>query len=361
MKRLLILGATGSIGSTAIRAIREKKLPIRVTGLVANKSAEKLSALSKEFGCPFFLTEGKSDEALFDFIKNTDSEIALNGIAGAYGLTATIKCLDACLDVALANKESIVMGGDFLLSYSKEKGRRLIPVDSEHSAIYHLIGRNKRPRKLIITASGGPFFKRENLENVTVEEAVNHPTWKMGKKISIDSATLLNKGLEVIEAGFLFGFESHSIQVTVHRQSIVHSMIQMTDGSIYAQMSPPDMTLPIISAIIEENPGSDIVKPLDFNSSLTLTFEPWLSERFPLLAAAFTVLDKKRGYPIAYNAADEVAVDAFINGKIAFTDIAKVVLSVIANDFDEEIDSFEAIMEADKKARILAREAIDDL
>lgn len=359
MRKVIILGATGSIGTTALKAIKEKQLPLEVVGLVAHSSKEQLEFWSDQFHCPSLLMEGKEKEALFTFLSTINADIALNGIAGSFGLYATLSCIDNGFDVALANKESIVMGGDFLLSYAKAKGRRLIPVDSEHSAIYHLINDHNDVDRLIITASGGPFLNREDLSSVTVDEAINHPTWKMGKKISIDSATLANKGLEVIEAGFLFDFTPAKIDVVVHRQSIVHSMIQLDNGSIYAQLSPPDMTLPIIAALTDKHfTLHDIVKPLDF-TNLTLTFSSWSKEQFPLLALAFKVLEKKRGYPIAFNAADEEAVAAFIQGKIKFVDIAKVVSSTLSHSFERRATSYGEIVAIDHEARAIAQSYIE--
>ena len=358
MRKVIILGATGSIGNTALRAIKEKSLPLKVVGLVAFSSKDKLEALGQEFKAPTLLMENQGKEVLFAFIKSLDAEIALNGIAGAFGLYATLCCLDCHLDVALANKESIVMGGDFLLSYAKKLNQRLIPVDSEHSALYHLITDYNSVDKLIITASGGPFLNRLDLTEVTVEEAINHPTWKMGKKISIDSATLANKGLEVIEAGFLFNFKASNIEVVVHRQSVVHSMILKKDGSIYAQLSPPDMTLPIISALSDNHfELSNIVKRLDF-TNLDLTFTHYDPLQFPLLSLAFKVLEQKKGYPIAFNAADEVAVKAFIDGKLKFTQIAKVVEETVNHSFETTATSYEEIITIDSKARLIANELI---
>ena len=224
-------------------------------------------------------------------------------------------------------------------------------MDSEHSAIYHLL-MGKKAERLIITASGGPFRTLENLEDVTIQEALNHPTWKMGKKITIDSATLANKGLEVIEASLLFGFPPEKIDVTVHPQSIIHSMIETAEGAVYAPMSPPDMTLPILTAIIEEGSGmKDIVKPLSFSSGLSLTFSPWDRKRFPMLEYAYEALRQGAGYRIAYASADETAVNAFLNGRIGFMDIARITKEVLSSDYPaSEPDTLEEILEIRKDA-----------
>ncbi len=356
MRKVVILGATGSIGTTALNAIREGKLSAKVVALVGFSNEKKLQELSYEFNCPYFINA--SEEGLKNFLSSINADIALNGIAGAAGLFASLSSLEAGFDLALANKESVVMGGNFLFETASRLGRKIIPVDSEHSAIYHLLGDHKDVEKLIITASGGPFLRREDLSNVTVEEAINHPTWKMGAKISVDSATLANKGLEVIEAGFLFGFAAKDIEVTIHRQSIIHSMIRVENGAIYAQASPPDMTLPIVAAINDNNEKlHDVVKPLCFDD-LTLTFEKWNPLQFPLLKLAFEVLEKKGGYPIAFNAANEVAVSLFLDRKLPFTSIASVTEEVLKRDFSQTASSYKEIKSIDRRARMLAYEAV---
>lgn len=356
MRRVIILGATGSIGTTALTAIREGKIDAAVAGVVARNSEEKLKSLSEEFCCPYLIND--SEEHLKAFLSSLKADIVLNGIAGAPGLFASLASLDAGFDLALANKESIVMGGDFLLEKARSLGRRIIPVDSEHSAIYHLLQGRSDVSSLVITASGGPFLNRKDLSGVTVEEAINHPTWKMGRKISVDSATLANKGLEVIEAGFLFDMKAEDIEVTVHRQSVVHSMVRTKAGAVYAQLSPPDMTLPILAAIADgKEELLEAVRPLSFKE-LTLTFQEWDRRQFPLLALAYQVLEKKQGYPIAFNASDEEAVYAFLEGRIAFTDIAEVTENVLTHDFSGTCSSYEEILSVDSKARGLAREYI---
>lgn len=359
MRSAIILGATGSIGNTALKAIRDKRLPIIIKGLVANSSAEKLATWGAEFNAPTLLMKDHTRADLKAFLINNKADIVLNGIAGADGLFASLASIEAGSDLALANKESIVMGGDFLFSYAKEHQVKIIPVDSEHSAIYHLMANLKeKPSHLIITASGGPFLHQKDTSTVTPSEAIKHPTWKMGPKISIDSATLANKGLEVIEAGFLFSMPADKIEVTIHPQSIVHSMIQMDSGPIYAQLSPPDMTYPIISALDDEHfPLEDIVKRLDF-SALTLNFSAWDRNQFPLLSLAYQVLERKGSYPIAFNAADEVAVQSFISGQIGFNQINEIVQRTLESDWTLPSCDFASIEETDKLVRILSRQII---
>lgn len=357
MIKLLILGATGSIGTTCLNAIRKDNPGIDIVGVSAYSNKDKLDSIKKEFGVPnSLLLKDKKKEEISSFIEDIDGDIVLNAIAGSDGLFATLASLRSGKDVALANKESVVMGGDFLFDYANKYNRRIIPVDSEHSAIYNLL-KERKADSLIITASGGPFIDRLDTANVTLEEALKHPTWKMGEKITIDSATLANKGLEVIEASYLFGFPKEKIEVTVHRQSIIHSMIRTPEGAIYAQLSPPDMALPIMAAITEKKVAlEDVVRPLSF-SDLTLTFEKPRFEQFPMLKLAYSSLSGG-SYPIAYNAADEVAVHAFIEGRIKYNAIAEVVDNVLFHDFTQKAASFEEIMEIDNKARMLAKERI---
>lgn len=358
MRSLLILGATGSIGTTCLNEIRRSNPDIEIKAISCFSNEEKAKEISSEFGdIPYICLCGKTKEEILSFIHSIDADIALNAIAGSDGLFATLECLKSGKDVALANKESVVMGGAFLFDMAKSLGRRIIPVDSEHSAIYHLL-EGHEASSLVITASGGPFIDRKDTKDVKLEDALKHPTWKMGRKITIDSATLANKGLEVIEAHYLFGFEKESIEVTVHRQSVIHSMIRTKEGGVYAQMSPPDMTLPIMAAISDKHLELlNVVRPLSFDN-LTLTFEKPDFEKFKMLKLAFDVLEKKGSYPIAYNAANEVAVEAFINGEISFDDISSVTDYVLSFDFSIPSVNFEMVCDNDTHARMLAKEAI---
>lgn len=357
MRSILILGATGSIGTTCIKAITEKRLDFKVKGLVSF-SDPKTATLAKELSCPYLLMKGKKDEDLHHFLDLNRADIVLNAIAGSAGLKASLDSISLKMDLALANKESIVLGGSFLFSKAAENGVKIIPVDSEHSCLYNLIKAFPDTKELIITASGGPFYDRKDTSNVTVAEALNHPTWKMGRKITIDSATLANKGLEVIEAGFLFKFPASSIKVTVHRQSIVHSIVKVSNGAYYAQLTPPDMTLPIISALSDGNLDlMDIVKPLDF-TNLDLTFRSWDKMQFPLLAAAYSCLERKQGWPIAFNISNEVAVGAFLSGRISYDRISETVLSVLEKNWEADISSLEDIEEIMKASEEYARKEI---
>ncbi len=360
MKKVVVLGATGSIGTTFLNAVRENKISASVAGLVARTSIERLEELSREFSCPYALNTDDFD--LTAWLSSLGADMVLNGIAGAEGLKASKAAVDAGLNLSLANKETVVMGGKWFLDYARERGAKVYPVDSEHSAIYHLLKGHTGVASLVITASGGPFLGRSDLSDIKWQEAVKHPTWKMGRKISIDSATLANKGLEVIEAGFLFGMEAKDIEVTIHRQSVIHSMIRLRNGSVYAQMSPPDMTLPILAAVNEDAESLvSSVAPLSFEN-LTLTFQKWDRNEFPLLALAYSCLERKGSYPIAFNAADEVAVGLFLEDRIRFTDIAVVVeRTVEGREWTRCCSSLCQILEEDRMARKIAAEVADGL
>ena len=344
MIRLLILGATGSIGTTCTNALLSHLADeIEVVGLTAS-SSPSLPDRARLFNAPYCYADGNDWERITGFIDQTDPDIVLNAIAGSAGLRATLAVISRGKKLALANKESVVMGGHFMLDQARKSGSTIIPVDSEHSAIYHLL-KGHEAEKLIITASGGPFADREDTSDVSVEEALHHPTWKMGEKITIDSATLANKGLEVMEASLLFGFPPDKIEVTIHRQSIVHSMIETTDGAVYALMSPPDMTMPIMLALKGEgNSSCPLVSPLSFSSPLSLTFENWDSKRFPMLSMAYEALRRGGGYRIAYTAADETAVNAFLSGRISFDSISRITEKVLDSAFtSSEPESYEEI------------------
>lgn len=362
MIRLLILGATGSIGSTCLNALRKNTYDIKLVGLSANYNKEKLLSLKEEFNAPILLTQGNITSSKLDsFIDETQPDIVLNAISGFDGLFATKTILEKGIDIALANKESVVSGGSFIFDLARKNNCEIIPVDSEHSAIYDLL-KNRKADKLLITASGGPFVDREDLSSVTVEDALKHPTWKMGRKITLDSASLANKGLEVIEASYLFSFDPKKISVVVHRQSIVHSMIETIDGAVYAVMSPPDMTLPIMSAISkgrEEN--KNIVRPLSFDD-LTLTFEKPDRKRFPLLEYAYSALELGYSGPVIYNAADEIAAYGFLDKKIPFTAISDIVLSALEQKDLVSLtpSTYENVLLLDKKTRLYAMNIIKE-
>jgi 1-deoxy-D-xylulose-5-phosphate reductoisomerase len=369
MKRVIILGCTGSIGTTAIAAIRLKNLGLQVVALSAHTHSPSLFSLAKELSSKAICLTGgtcppsenglrtfSGQTGLIQMLKSVEADIVLNAIAGFDGLQATIAAIEAGFDVALANKESVVCGGTYLFNLAKEHNVQIIPVDSEHSALYELLKNRKREEidSLVITASGGPFRELpiDQFKNITVGQALQHPTWKMGKKITIDSATLANKALEVIEAAYLFGFPSSKIEVVIHPQSVIHSMIRLKDGAVYAQLGKPDMTLPIINALT--GGGENLVAPLSF-SHLQLTFDEPDFMRFPLLGQAFSILERRGSTPIAFNAADEVAVHAFLDKRCTYSQMISAVLKTMEKEWGTSVSDFTQTIEIDRKARALAR------
>lgn len=367
MKKVLILGATGSIGTSALKIISEFPDKFEICGLTAHRNEAALRSLANQYNCHNYCLTGcaDGDKALLHVIEDSHADIAVNGIAGSAGLMASVKVLEHGIDLALANKETIVMASPLVYSLAEKTGSHILPVDSEHSAIFTLIQHYGRESvsKIVITASGGPFkmLTREQLRTVTVSDALKHPTWNMGKKITIDSATLANKGLEVIEACRLFNAKTEDVIVTVHPQSLVHSLIQTKDGVLYAQISPPDMQHPILQALTWPDFYPNSLKKLDLTSSFTdkceMTFFAPDKERFPMLRLAYEAAAKNGGYTIAYNAANEVAVDYFARGAAGFYDISDITDSVLNHDWTAEPSSFDEVLETDRLARKLALEA----
>ncbi len=369
MRKVIILGATGSIGTTCLKAIKDNQLPIEVVGISANTDFKQLESIADNFKINNLLLTNSNHKnknylyfnSIKEFLSNVECDIVLNAIAGFDGLFATIESILNKRDLALANKESVVTGGSFIFSLAKKNNSKIIPVDSEHSALKALIDSHKREniKSLIITASGGPFRTLDisEFKNITLKQALNHPTWKMGNKITIDSSTLANKALEVIEASYLFDFDSKKIEVSVHPQSIIHSMIRLKDGAIYAQLGTPNMSLPIIEGIMNDYSNKQLVKPLDF-TNLSLTFEKPNYDKFPLLKAAYDILKLKKGYPTAFNAANEEAVYAFLREDISYLKLQKIVLNTLEKDFSKEIYNFEDVLEIDAKARLIAKSMI---
>ena len=364
-KKVAVLGATGSIGTCTLDLIRNCKdhngnARFEPVLFSARKNAEALELLKKEF--PNVMTVlGK--EELLKAISIAGAEITVNGISGAAGLEPSIAAIMAGSDLALANKETIVLAGHIILGLAEEKNVRIIPVDSEHSALFkliHSLGKTE-VSELILTASGGPFrnYSMEALSQVTAEQALSHPTWNMGPKITIDSATLANKGLEVIEAAFLFGFPPEKIKVTIHPQSIVHSMVRLKNGAVYAQMSQPDMRLPIHDALFWPECESSAYGSLDFDS-LFLSFEKPDLEKFPMLKLAYKVLQGPSGLPVVYNAANEIAVEAFLQKKIGFLEIPRLVSYVVDNCLPgQDYCTIEGILALDEKSRKITGELIN--
>lgn len=365
MKNLLILGCTGSIGTSALNIAREFPDRFNVVGLTAHKSKERLQELSKEFGnVPTCLTGVDSEEALERLINTCGADIVVNGIAGSPGLMPSVFVLRAGIDLALANKETIVMAGPLIARLAREHNCRILPVDSEHSAVFTLVEKfgSDSIGQIVLTASGGPFRekKSEDLPFMRPADALKHPTWDMGTKITIDSASLANKGLEVIEACRLFNISPDRVKVTVHPQSLVHSLIRTRDGVLYAQISPPDMRHPILTALTWPDFVPSSLEEWDITAGGTLNFYPPRMNDFPMLPLAYKSLSMASG-PIAYNAANEIAVEAFLNGKIAFTQIAYVTDRILAMDWNKEPVTIDDVFLFDNKARQQAKKIVEDI
>lgn len=361
MKKVLVLGCTGSIGTSTLNICRAMPEKFSVCGITCNSKEEELSSLAKEFSCKKSLTKSDGTDGIKRLIEETKPDIVVNGIAGSAGLLPSKIVLESGINLALANKETVVMAWPLIKALAHKNGAEIIPVDSEHSAIFTLINQvgKQNVSQIVITASGGPFrtLPAEELSEVTVNDALKHPTWSMGKKITIDSASLANKGLEVIEANRLFDMPVENVQVVVHPQSLVHSLVRTNDGMLYAQISDPDMKHPIYSALTYPKNENCYLKPFDlFDYEMTF-FKPRY-EDFPMLSYAFNAAKNGGSYTIAYNAANEIAVAEFISDKIKFTQIPEVVYSVLEKDWSLEPTSFQDVFEADAKARAVAKEQL---
>jgi 1-deoxy-D-xylulose-5-phosphate reductoisomerase len=339
MREIVVLGSTGSIGVQALEIIEANPSKFRIVGLSAGrKNPELLMMQAKKFNVP--IVGSMAPAAPVKGIQVIDGDnssveiaalpcdIVLNGITGSIGLAPTLSALAVGNKVALANKESLVAGGDLVMKYGSD---RIIPVDSEHSAIFQalLAGKLSDVKRLILTASGGPFRDRSDLSNVSVADALNHPTWSMGEVVTINSATLLNKGLEIIEAHYLFGLAYENIEAVIHPQSVVHSLVEFIDGSTIAQASPPNMKGPIAYALSYPQRLNKACAPINWSKSHNWEFSPIDNERYPAIELAKRCGQLGSGLPAVYNAANEVAVAAFLAAQIKFTDIIDIVESVV--------------------------------
>lgn len=380
VKKLVILGSTGSVGRQALDTVRAGGY--RVTALAAGTDYITIEEQAREFMPEFCVLDDEAAALKLKLaLKDTDikvlsgkegisyiigacrADVVVNSIIGAAGLLPTIEAVRSGCRLALANKESLVMAGNIIMPLALECGCEIIPVDSEHSAIFQCLeGRAGNDIKnLILTASGGPFYGRNagELERITPEEALAHPTWKMGKKITIDSATLMNKGFEVIEAARLFGVSYDKIKVVIHRESIIHSMVEYFDNSIIAQMSVPDMRLCVQYALNYPERKTAVIDRLDLLAAGKLTFLTPDTTAFPLLASAYDCLVAGGAMPAVLNAANEIAVSAFLGGEIGFADIARTVITTLEGFACGTGDgSVEEIMYYDSAARIFAREVV---
>jgi 1-deoxy-D-xylulose-5-phosphate reductoisomerase len=372
VRRILIVGSTGSIGTQALDVV-ERSDELQVVGLAASSSWEPLLAQAGRFDVPRVALADPDaaaraaehsgidvlagPEGLVELITDTDCDLVLNALVGSAGLGPTVAALGEGIDLALANKESLVVGGELVTALAEATGAELIPVDSEHSALYQLVA-NEPPgtvEQLVLTASGGPFRGRTDLDGVTRSEALAHPTWDMGGKITIDSATLMNKGLELIEAHHLFGVPYERIDVVVHPQSIVHALVQLNDGASLAHLGYPDMRVPISYALHHPERADVPVPMLDLAEVGALTFERPDLETFACLRLAREAAEAGGTAPCVLNAANEVAVHAFLRGELPFAGIARVIESTLAEMPAQPVRHFSDLYDADSHAREVAR------
>ncbi len=380
--RVAILGSTGSIGRNALEVVEHLGEPYRATALSAHRQTDKLleqvrrhrpSAVAvsnggddalcrriQSIGCRVY----HGAEGLVEMVRRDDIDVVLTAIVGAAGLPAAFAAVRAGKTLALANKEALVVAGSLLIPEARERKVRILPVDSEHSAIFQAMqcGRRDEVKRVILTASGGPFRNTplERMRQATLEDALDHPTWRMGGKITIDSATMFNKALEVIEACWLFDLQPGQIEVVVHPESVVHSMVEFVDGSVIAQLSPPDMRTPIQYALTYPDRKNGSAPRLDLSRKSTLHFEPPDLERFPALRMAFDVASRGGDLGAVLNAANEEAVVAFTSGKIAFGEISRVVELTISAHKVQPAPSLDDLLEADRQARATARTLMQD-
>ena len=381
MRRLVILGSTGSIGVQALDVVARSD-DLEIVGLGAAARWERLLAQAQEFGVlSVSLTdepaaaqarsawpEGEvlsGPEGILRLVAESGADLVLNGLVGSAGLAPTVAALAEGIDLALANKESLVVGGELVMQLAEATGAGVIPVDSEHSALFQLL-RKEPPgtvERLVLTASGGPFrgMSRDELASVSAEAALAHPTWDMGGKITIDSATLMNKGLEVIEAHHLFGIPYERIAVVVHRESIVHALVDLNDGASLAHMGHPDMRVPISFALHHPDRADVPVERLDLAHVGTLSFEPPDLETFSCLVLAREAAIAGGTAPCVLNAANEVAVHAFLGGRLRFLDIPAVIERTLESCAADPVRSFEDLYEADAEARAVSRSLVERL
>ncbi len=360
---IAILGSTGSIGKSALEVLGRQRERFRVVALTARANEAALERQAREWRPRLTGTvEARGPELLVEAATHPDADIVLNAVVGAAGLDATLAALRAGKRVALANKETLVMAGDLVRQASREGGGELVPVDSEHSAVLQCVtGREAGLARLILTASGGPFraWEAERIAQATVEEALNHPTWRMGSKITVDSATLANKALEIIEAHHLFQLPYDALEVVVHPQSIIHAFAEFCDGSVIAQLGFPTMELPILYALTHPERLPDRgVRRFDPVAIAALTFEPVRAEVFGAFRAGVAAGRAGGTAPAAFNAANEVAVAAFLAGRIPFGRIAEVIDRVLQAHRVEPVGELETVRAADRMARAHAHEVL---
>lgn len=370
MKEVAIFGSTGSIGTSTLNVIRQNKNLFKAKILVAGGNINKLIEQIKEFSPEHVYIKSEDnakilkelfpeldiyydDSGMEDISNLVDYDIAVSSLVGVAGLQPTYNMIKNGKDVALANKEVLVTGGNIIMDLAKQTGVNLLTVDSEHSAIMQCLNGEEGNKidKILLTCSGGPFFDKEITNSITAEDALKHPTWSMGSKITIDSSTFMNKGFEVIEAKWLFGVEISQIEVVVHRKSIVHSMVQFEDGTITASLAPTSMEIPISYALNYPNRLKNNLQKLDLFEIRDLTFEKPDLNKFKCLKLAYEALENGHSYCIALNAANEILVDKFIHNEIGFLDISNNIEKILDNHKEVAINTVEDVLELDKEIR----------
>ena len=374
MRSIALLGSTGSIGVSTLDIVRRFPERFKIFGMVAGQNLKRLATQIKEFSPQYVAIKNEHDvsrlrkllgkqrvdiswgvEGATDIATAEGVDVVLAAIVGGAGLVPTLAAVRASKEVALANKEALVMAGEIFVSEAKKRRIRLFPVDSEHSAIFQCLQGNQRDEvdKLILTASGGPFLRTplSQLRNVTITQALKHPNWRMGRKITIDSATMMNKGLEVVEARWEFDMEPSRIDVVIHPQSVVHSMVRYQDGAIIAQLGIPDMRIPIAYALAYPHRLDGGWKPLEMTQQGELNFLPVEKKRYPALGLAYQALKEGGTMPAVLNAANEVAVDAFLEGKIGFREIHRMIEKTMHGHALKHAQNVEDILEIDRWAR----------
>lgn len=371
MKRVAIFGSTGSIGTTTLRIIRENPERFSAVTLVAGKNVDLLIEQIREFKPRHvYILDERNKEKIKNLFPNIDiytgergmeliskledADIAVSALVGIAGLKPTYNMLKHCKEVALANKEVLVTGGKIIMDRAKKYNTKLRTVDSEHSAIMQCLRGEEHNKigKILLTASGGPFFEKKITDKIKPSDALNHPTWKMGKKVTIDSATMMNKGFEVIEVHWLFDVPETKIQVVVHRQSLVHSMVQFKDGTIMANIGPKDMQIPIAFALDYPKRLKNNIKPLDLFEIGTLKFERPDLYKFKCLQLAYKAIEMGHSAQVVLNAADEIAVQAFLDGAIRFTEIPEMIDWALSNHIVRELNTVDEILELDKTVKM---------
>jgi 1-deoxy-D-xylulose-5-phosphate reductoisomerase len=380
-KRLVLLGATGSIGESTLKVLRMHPDRLELVAVAARTNCRELDKIAREFkvkhvgvfdeaaakaakkeglfkGC----TVHVGPQGLEELARLPEGDMVVAAVVGTLGLKPTLAAIKAGKDIALANKEILVLAGQFVMAAAKKHGVAVVPLDSEHNAIFQCLhgDRHQDVAKLLLTASGGPFrdYTLAQMAGVTTEAALKHPNWDMGPKVTIDSSTMANKGLEVIEAHWLFGLPADRIQVVVHPQSIVHSMVEFVDGSIIAQLCPPSMTFPIQHSLLHPERAAGVCPTLDFSKQLNLHFHPPDLERFPCLRLAYAALRAEGAAPAAFNAANEVAVAAFLNHKIGYLDIPRVIGATLDSLPATTLHDLDDVLAADAAARRRAAAAV---